>query len=372
MEFLDIAPLFSFVIGVLLILFILFKKSGLGKDRKMRYVLVAIISFYTFSALDSYLIIDSNGLTPYYGMSEMVNHLPGFLLYYFVLLFTKSEVNKKKWLLYIALYTIVRWFVFIPIFEYDSLVEFNEAEPVPWFKYVLVIEFYTTSSINIFLSILAYLKLKRTPSVLTFSPSQAVQYRWMKLIFIGFVVAEIAIFFNMQTTLLNLNNFAWNLKLDTLLIMLLFFAFTFSVMHFPVFAFSGDFEDLSNETKQKYEKSSLKDSHDLFLQIESYVKSEQLYLNSDLKLNLLSEKLGKSVHHISQAINQNADKNFPDYINDFRVEEAKKKLLEPKPDTIFAIALDVGFNSKAAFYAAFKKSLAQTPTEFRKANIDKR
>jgi YesN/AraC family two-component response regulator len=91
-----------------------------------------------------------------------------------------------------------------------------------------------------------------------------------------------------------------------------------------------------------------------------------LYLEYDLKLNVLAEKLDKSVHHISQAINQNANMSFPDFINSFRIEEAKKKLLEPKPATIFAISLDVGFNSKAAFYTAFKKFTSQTPTEFKK------
>jgi len=58
--------------------------------------------------------------------------------------------------------------------------------------------------------------------------------------------------------------------------------------------------------------------------------------------------------------------SFPDFINSFRIEEAKKKLIEPNPATIFAISLDVGFNSKAAFYTAFKKNTQMTPTEFKK------
>ena len=58
---------------------------------------------------------------------------------------------------------------------------------------------------------------------------------------------------------------------------------------------------------------------------------------------------------------------FHDYINSFRIEEAKKKLLEPNPDTIYTISLDVGFNSKTAFYTAFKKLTKQTPTQFKKS-----
>ncbi|SIQ20963.1 helix-turn-helix domain-containing protein [Maribacter ulvicola] len=135
-------------------------------------------------------------------------------------------------------------------------------------------------------------------------------------------------------------------------------------MHFPVFAITGDFEDLHPTIKRKYANSSLVDSSNLFYKINSLVKDEQLYLESEIKINSLAEKLNKSVHHISQAINQNTGKSFPDFINSFRIQEAKKKLLQPKPDTIFTILLEVGFNSKAAFYSAFKKNTQQTPSQF--------
>ena len=105
---------------------------------------------------------------------------------------------------------------------------------------------------------------------------------------------------------------------------------------------------------------------ELFEKIEALVKEESLYLDFDLKLNTVAEKLEQSIHHISQAINQNAKMSFPDFISSFRIQEAKKKLLESKPATIFAISLDVGFNSKAAFYTAFKKHTQMTPTEFKK------
>jgi AraC-like DNA-binding protein len=110
----------------------------------------------------------------------------------------------------------------------------------------------------------------------------------------------------------------------------------------------------------------LSDSSSLFKQIEALVNKELLYLDYDLKLNTFAKKLDQSIHHISQAINQNAKMSFPDFISSFRIEAAKKKLIKPKPDTIFAIYLDVGFNSKAAFYTAFKKHTQMTPTEFKK------
>jgi predicted DNA-binding protein YlxM (UPF0122 family) len=77
-------------------------------------------------------------------------------------------------------------------------------------------------------------------------------------------------------------------------------------MHFPVFAYSGNFEDLSISIIEKYAKASLTDSSALFEKIEAVVNEESLYLDFDLKLNTVAKKLNQSIHHISQAINKKA------------------------------------------------------------------
>jgi AraC-like DNA-binding protein len=57
-------------------------------------------------------------------------------------------------------------------------------------------------------------------------------------------------------------------------------------------------------------------------------------------------------------------------VNTYRVEEAKRKLVDPsrKHYSLLAIAEEVGFNSKSAFNTAFKKQTSMTPSEFRKAS----
>ena len=62
-------------------------------------------------------------------------------------------------------------------------------------------------------------------------------------------------------------------------------------------------------------------------------------------------------------------KSFPDFINQYRIEEAKKRLLDPakKHYTVLAIAEEVGFNSKSSFNNVFKKHVKMTPSEFRKS-----
>ena len=371
MNLLDIAPLLSTILGLLLCVFIMFRKSGLGKNKKMRFVLSALVFLYTFIAFDYYLVLINHGNTDSFGMSDLFFHLTGFLFYYFISLFTKNKINLKKWGWVILGYTLARWSTFLPVLQYSSIESYIKYLESSNYGLVLYGEFIITSIINIILAILAFFKLKQTPTVIKFDEKQLLQYKWIHLVLVGFIVLQLAIFINNIIGLMGAftwNAYEVNLKTDTLLIVIFFFVMAYSIMQFPVFAFSGDFEDLPETVKKKYAKSSLTDSSTLFSQIETLVREEKIYLEFDVKLNTLAERLDKSVHHISQAINQNADMSFPDYINSFRIEEAKKKLLEPKPDTILAISLDVGFNSKAAFYTAFKKATSQTPTAFKKAH----
>ena len=76
-----------------------------------------------------------------------------------------------------------------------------------------------------------------------------------------------------------------------------------------------------------------------------------------------------SISSISKLINGREGCNFSDYINKYRVSEAKKLLADKNfdPYTIVAIGLECGFNSKSTFYTAFKKFTGQTPTQYREA-----
>lgn len=101
--------------------------------------------------------------------------------------------------------------------------------------------------------------------------------------------------------------------------------------------------------------------------LEQLMGESKPYLNSDLKLAELSAQINTSPQNLSQVINTEFHQNFYDYINSYRVEEAKKLLLNESYGNkkILTIAFDVGFNSKATFNRVFKKLTGQTPTEYR-------
>jgi YesN/AraC family two-component response regulator len=90
----------------------------------------------------------------------------------------------------------------------------------------------------------------------------------------------------------------------------------------------------------------------------------------------LAEKLSKAAkskvntHQLSYIVNEHIKCSFPDYINGYRVEEAKIILVSPRAEdiTIGAVAREVGFNTEAAFYNAFKKLTGKTPNQWKTEN----
>ncbi|HPR32815.1 MAG TPA: helix-turn-helix domain-containing protein [Prolixibacteraceae bacterium] len=112
---------------------------------------------------------------------------------------------------------------------------------------------------------------------------------------------------------------------------------------------------LNDKTKAKIQKKILE-----------YFEKEQPYLNPDLSMGLLSEKLEIPKHHITEVLNGVLGKNFFQFVNEYRVEAVKKKLVQPKqPYSIEAIGYECGFNSKSTFFSVFKQITGQTPAEFK-------
>jgi len=99
-----------------------------------------------------------------------------------------------------------------------------------------------------------------------------------------------------------------------------------------------------------------------------FMETEKPYTDGDLTLPKLAEKLSIPAQHLSRVINERLNQKFIDFINTYRVEEAKKRLIDPakKHYSVLAIAEEVGFNSKSSFNLVFKKHAHMTPSEYRK------
>ena len=119
----------------------------------------------------------------------------------------------------------------------------------------------------------------------------------------------------------------------------------------------------------KYRKTGLSDalSMEMKEKLLHLMETRRPYVDNDLRLDDLSLMMKLSRNHTSQIINEHFNLSFFDFINQYRIKDAKNLLLQNKEDnrTITQIAYDVGFNNRASFYKAFKKfSEGGSPSEY--------
>jgi AraC-like DNA-binding protein len=125
-----------------------------------------------------------------------------------------------------------------------------------------------------------------------------------------------------------------------------------------------------------FEKSWLADKYETlstnsisFETIEDFMAESEFFSAQDASLKSVAKELSTNANMVSKIINSETGMNFNDYINQKRILLSKDRLLDGNYAhlTVEAIGLSVGFNSKSAFYAAFKKHVGQSPSAYIKA-----
>ena len=129
-------------------------------------------------------------------------------------------------------------------------------------------------------------------------------------------------------------------------------------------------EEAPDLPPQKYAKSALSESQAASFagKLEQLMDREQLFLDSNLSLATLADKLSISTNHLSQVLNQNLGGGFYEYVNRRRIAYASDLLLADNGRYVVEeIAFKAGFNSRSAFNTAFRKHTGTTPSEYRKS-----
>ncbi len=122
-----------------------------------------------------------------------------------------------------------------------------------------------------------------------------------------------------------------------------------------------------SEPVARYETSALTPARveSLWEALEAAMVEQKPYLDNELRIADLAEQVNVPAHHLSQVINQQAGRNFFDFINQYRVEEARR-LLDDGQLSMTAVAFESGFNSQSAFYRQFKKVTGLTPRQYQR------
>jgi AraC-like DNA-binding protein len=154
------------------------------------------------------------------------------------------------------------------------------------------------------------------------------------------------------------------LRFSTLIISLCFiFTYFVSIRH-------PHFLQLLSITveRQGYSKSLLKGLNidELMGKLKKLMEDDRVYLDENISLTSVSRLMGLSHHQLSQLLNEKYNMNFNTFVNSYRVDEARKLLIECPEKTVLAIAYESGFNSKSSFYDSFTRFTGLTPVEYRK------
>lgn len=129
-------------------------------------------------------------------------------------------------------------------------------------------------------------------------------------------------------------------------------------------------EQIQHAPQKKYKKSSLNKTtaEKYHASLEQYMSKEQPFLQANLTLRELAQKIDIHPNNLSELLNEKMGKNFSAYINHYRVETFKTIAKNPKNGhlSLLGLAYESGFNSKTAFNTFFKKEMGMTPKQYLK------
>lgn len=375
---LDLALLFTIYQCLLFTFFILLIKKGKLQSNILLtlfllcYVAIPLDTLINFGEEFRQFAIDFSPNVFYvFGTAYWLEAV--FLLFYVRSLVYKDFVIKKVDLLYFLpfiLYVIYEANVFYTLDTQTKQAILTgyqiEAEPA-YTRYINLFR----ECFRAFCGILCFLEIRRYQKKIkdNLADIEDVDLTWLKILTIGFLVIkaqavlttlgymtsiDLSIKFN-YAVIGQLSNF----MVMCLISLLIFFSLSVSKLFYGVETAKTDVQEKQNIAPEQVNI------------LTSHMAVEKSYLDPLLTLDSLAAKSHIPARQLSQLINRHFEKNFFEYINGYRIEEAKQLLADKDNEkvTIIEIMAKVGFNSKATFNTFFKKNVGVTPTQFRKEQL---
>lgn len=241
-------------------------------------------------------------------------------------------------------------FFLASLFVTDDWFKTNNKQVIFVFASTIIF-IYLHFAFYIFIASRILKKVKKNTAKELQTKSHKAIFSWLSLLLIGFVVIWIS--------------YVINIVEETIPYIIGPIMYSVVVYFLSYKAFQLKVTDLDGTIFKKNDDAAL------FQQITTLITGKKLYLDPNVSLSSLSETLGKTTQKTSAVINQYAKQNFNDFINYYRIQEAKKLLLSAAAQnyTIAAIAFDSGFSSLSSFNSSFKKFEGTTPSLYRKHNL---
>lgn len=307
-------------------------------------------------------------------------YAPLFFIYIRKLLIIPSKNKLKQWLFFVP--AILHFFVYLPMIFMDQYGFTSQVVDLSLKKVFVV-----TGGVALIFNLFFWVKSNRV--IKTYEQNLVNNHSFEQNVNYLSSIINLKLFCLIVWALTYIigiagwfthNNWTWITDLSTDLVWILFALVVFCLGYFAMTQpeiFKVPEEDTAEAlpTKEKIVVEKI-NSEELLAGkqlLEHIMLTQKPYLNPKLSLAELAEMAGSNVHRLSKVINDGFNKNFFDFVNSYRVEEFKQRMLndEYKQQTFLSNAFSVGFNSKTAFNRSFKKLTGKTPRQyFKDTNIE--
>ncbi|WP_298903807.1 AraC family transcriptional regulator [uncultured Psychroserpens sp.] len=291
--------------------------------------------------------------------SSSLLQLPLFYLYVLSACYSNFKIIKKHF------YHFVLFIIFLVIFKITNLSEqvsilYEIVGEVQYLVYII--------------AVFVVLKKYKTVYLENYSNANYAIYKWLFQITVFSCIAHSFVFIRWYLSSSGYKEYILNINLlISLSVLAIIIFFVLKALYQPEL-FTGINMNLK-PMKLILEKDNTaiiqKDTSDNqnLKKLTSIMEEEKPYLNFELTLQKLAIQTDIPERDLSLLINHDLNKHFFDFINEYRINDAKALLNDPtkKELTVLEILYEVGFNSKSSFYTAFKKVTNQTPSAYRKS-----
>lgn len=328
-------------------LFFLFIDSALLKNKVYNEYphLFGLDGFFVFSTAPALYFCVSQYISPQkkFKKTDLLHFLPTFLLFPFLLLGIFMSAEEK-------------------------LKQINQANKQPvepdFFFYLIGLQ------MAVYLGFSFVKLLKHRKNIEIFASNTAkIDLNWLKFFLMGIATMLLLWFFD---------SFSNEGIFTSLFSVVGYFISVFPLGYFAlrqeeIFPFKEavnvEINEIIEETAQlttKQQRVPEAEIHQMKDKLTVLMASEKLFLDETLSLPKLAEKMDISVHSLSYLLNIGFDSNFFQFVNRYRVEEAKELLISPKHAhlSMVGIAFACGFGSKTTFNTTFKKITGFSPSQF--------
>lgn len=377
----DILILPAVIQGFILGMILLFRRNANRLPFRFLAMLIIALSllnikfYFSLNLLINY--VTNVGGNPTYGIQFLSFPLSGVLfigpaLYFYVRSLTASDFRfQRKHLLH-----FIPGFIFIAINTIAFITAGSRSAPTHAasanaLSTVASIENFLAIALSFYYIILSVRLMQRHELWVYqhFSATSSKSLKWLRNLIISlsciWIVWFFAVsinFFTHDFILTYLSSYPFQVLTSIIIFWIGYVGFIEGELFSAEISFENKIDTLNAVTSKPSQVN--KETKDALLNAMS---REKLFLVPDLTLAMLSHQLNVSARNISQTLNNDLNTNFHDFVNAYRVEEVKQRLLDPQYAhlTILAVALESGFNSKSSFNRIFMKTTGVSPKAFK-------